>query len=377
MIPTTELSRRTLLQAGLAASLTTGASPLLATSGQEETQKSLCILGGTGFLGPKVVEAAKAVGYKVTLFNRGKTNPGLFPELEKLRGDRNSGDLSALEGRAFDVVVDTSGYVPGHVRSTAEILGPRCNIYVFVSTISVYQSDGEGTRGEDWPTIPLTEEVLEKAKTIREAYANYGGMKAYCEKAAEEVLPERALVIRPGLIVGPGDPTDRFTYWPVRIARGGKVLAPGDPKAIQQPIDVRDLAEWIVRAADAKTTGRYNALGYRGRVNTEELLHACKLALNTETEFTWVPDDFLRTQDIRPWLGLPLWIPGGGKHYSNRAAIEAGLTFRPVTDTISATEEWHRTTRGDAHTWRAGPTLEREAEVLEAWRKSQGLGEDL
>ena len=299
----------------------------------------------------------------------------IFPHLEKLRGDRNTNDLSALEGRTFDVIVDTSGYVPAHVTRSAKLLGPGCRLYIFLSSVSAYSTEGEGLRDEDFPVTVLSDEVLADVKTIQDSFPHYSGMKAHCEKAAEGAAPGKVFNIRPGLIVGPGDLSDRFPWWPDRVARGGEILSPGDPASAQQVIDVRDLADWIVRGAETTQTGTFNAVGFPGTVTMEEILHGMKIVLGADCSFTWVPDAFLLEHEVGPWMELPLWIPSERKKYYGTAkAIAAGLTFRPLGDTILATAQWHRTERGDGHRWRTGIAAEKEAKVLAAWRKRRAAG---
>ena len=225
------------------------------------------ILGGTAFLGPEIVEAARAHGHVLTLFNRGKTNPGLFPDIEKLRGDRN-GDLKALEGRSWDAVIDTSGYVPRHVRDSARLLSKAVGHYVFISTVSVYADFKAEGMDESAPVGTLPDPTVEQVTG-----ETYGPLKALCEKAAEEAMPGHVANVRPGLIVGPGDPTDRFSYWPVRVAKGGDVLAPGNPDTAVQFIDVRDLAAWSVKLVEDGHAGVYNAVGPKARLTMQELLH--------------------------------------------------------------------------------------------------------
>ncbi len=236
----TPLNRRDFIGTGLVAGLGAALAPTLGAAPSPRAQKdapgsaakTMLILGGTQFLGPQLVRAAQEAGYRVTLFNRGRTNPHLFPELEKIRGDRNLEVLEGLFDRSFDIVVDTSGYVPKHVQRTAEILGPNCGRYIFVSTVSVYPEGDERVFDEGSPVTVLDQETLKSVKTIRESFPFYSGMKAHCEKAAAAAAPGKVLSIRPGLIVGPGDTSDRFTYWPARIARGGDILAPGGSRIL-------------------------------------------------------------------------------------------------------------------------------------------------
>jgi 2'-hydroxyisoflavone reductase len=330
----------------------------------------ILMLGGTGFLGPRIVEHAVSRGHAVTLFNRGKTQPGLFPDLEKLRGDRNA-DVSALKGRSFDAVLDTSAYVPSHVRRVKEALGDGVGHYTMVSTVSVYPGMGQSRDpiDEDTPVGALDDPTTEKVTG-----ATYGPLKALCERAAEAAWPGRVANVRPGLIVGPGDPTDRFTYWPVRVARGGVVLAPGDGSDEAQCIDVRDLGEWIVRLAEEGTTGTYNAVGFEGRVSFEELLHGAKCAIRHDVSFTWVPAAFLETHKVSAWHHLPMWVPPEANgHVSNARATARGLRFRPVAQTLADTLAWVRETKREV-AWGTGRTgglsPEREAEVLAAWSAS-------
>src|SRR5579872_4273010 len=230
----------------------------------------LLILGGTVFLGRHIVEAALARGHEVTLFNRGQHNPDLFPEVEKLRGDRN-GDLAALQGRQWDAAIDTSGFVPRVVRASAEALANAVKHYTFISSISVYADFTKLGIDESSPVAKLVDESVEEVTG-----ETYGGLKALCEQAAEEALPGKVLIVRPGLIVGPDDQTDRFTYWPYRVAQGGEMLAPGRPAHQEQFIDVRDLAQWIVRMVEAGKTGVYNATGPDYVLSTQQLLEVCK-----------------------------------------------------------------------------------------------------
>lgn len=330
-------------------------------------QKRLLILGGTAFLGPEIVEVARAQGYTITLFNRGKTHPELFPDLEKLRGDRN-GDLKALEGRAWDVVVDTSGYVPRHVRDSATLLRDAVGQYVFISTISVYADNSKPGMDETAPVGKLSDETVEKVTG-----ETYGPLKALCEKAAEAAMPGRVTVIRPGLIVGPGDPTDRFTYWPVRIARGGEVLAPGSPADPVQVIDVRDLAEWTVRCARRRVSGVFHATGPKKEMSMGTMLEACRRAGGSDAKLTWADAEFLGEQQVAPWGDMPCWVPPTGEtagfaRVNCAKAISQGLAFRPIATTVKDTLAWWKAQPKDrTGSLKAGLSAEREAEVLKAW----------
>jgi nucleoside-diphosphate-sugar epimerase len=334
-----------------------------------ETKKTLLILGGTGFLGPQIVGAAKASGWAITLFNRGKTNPGLFPDLEKLHGDRNS-DLKSLEGRVFDAVIDTSGYFPRQVRDSAMLLGKSAKHYVFVSSISVYSDLSKPGVDETGPVAILKDPSVEKVTG-----ETYGGLKALCEKAAEAAMPGRVTNVRPGLIVGPNDGSDRFTYWPVRVSRGGEVLAPDKPEDPVQFIDVRDLGAWIVRAIDTRTTGVFNATSAPLRMG--DVLDACKAASGSDARFTWVDAAFLAAQKVEEWSDLPVWTSplgsdAGGGQVSNARAVAKGLAFRPVKATAKDTLDWWKTLPKErTDKMRAGLKADREAAVLTAWHEAQ------
>lgn len=328
-----------------------------------QAQKIL-ILGGTGFLGPHLVETLRRRGHTVTLFNRGKTRPELFPDVEKLRGDRD-GDLKALQGRTWDTVIDTSGYVPRVVRQSAELLAPHVRQYVFISTISVYGDNSELGITESSPVAvapdPKTEDVPQF----------YGALKALCEQTVEELLPGRTTVVRPGLIVGPGDPTDRFTYWPVRLSEGGEVLAPGDPTNNVQFIDARDLAEFIVTTLEKGHAGIFNATSQP--LTMGSFLERSKAALKSDAELVWVARDFLAEQKVEPWSDMPVWAPPdpGFEGFASvvvERAIAAGLTFRPLEETVPQTLEWWNKLPPERRAKpRAGLSREREKEVLAAW----------
>lgn len=337
-------------------------------------KKKILILGGTGFLGPALVEAAKQRGHTLTLFNRGKTRPGLFPDLETLLGDRD-GNLKALEGRKWDAVIDTSGYVPRIVKASAELLAPNVEQYVFISTISVYGDLSHYGIDENSPVATVQDEKTEDVSQY------YGALKALSEKAAEAAMPGRVTTVRPGLIVGPGDPTDRFTYWPVRVARGGEVLAPGDGEDPVQFIDVRDLAAFILGLVERRNVGTFNATGPAQTLPMRAMLEACKAANGGDARFTWVESDWLVDQQkVMPWSNMPVWIPRGSEdkgagQISNARALKLGLTFRPPVDTARDTLAWFKTLPPERQAkMRAGITAEREAEVLAEWRQRQAEG---
>jgi 2'-hydroxyisoflavone reductase len=325
------------------------------------------ILGGTLFLGRAVVEAAQAAGHEVTLFNRGKTNPHLFPGLERLQGDRRE-DLSALHGRRWDLVVDTSGYVPREVRMSAELLASQIERYIFISTLSVYAHLNTPGVEEDAPLASIEDESTDEVTG-----ETYGPLKALCERTLLELLPAQALLLRPGLIVGPYDPTDRFTYWVLRVARGGEILVPGPPDRPIQFIDARDLAEWILRLADDGTTGVFNAIGPAERLTMRQFLGICQQAGQSETSFIWVEESFLLEQGVEPWSQMPLWIPTTDSNLryifqvSNTKAGSKGLAFRPVAETVKDTLAW-ASERGDL---RSGISLQREKKLLEVWKRGK------
>ncbi len=317
----------------------------------------LLVLGGTKFLGRHIVEAALAREHEVTLFNRGQSNPELFPGVEKLRGDRD-GDLSRLEGRRWDAVVDPSGYVPRVVRASADLLADAVDHYTFVSSVSVYADFSRGWLDEQAPLIELEDAATE------DVAEHYGGLKALCERAVEDALPGN-LIVRPGLIVGPDDPTGRFTYWPHRVARGGDVLAPGEPERPVQFIDVRDLAAWIVAMVERRATGVFNATGPEPRPTMGELLETCKRVTCAEARLVWVPDRFLLERGVGEWMELPLWVAAaewqGLMAADVSRAVAAGLRSRPLAETVQGALEHAVPT--DA----AGLKRDREAELLEAW----------
>jgi 2'-hydroxyisoflavone reductase len=325
----------------------------------------LLILGGTVFLGRHLVHAALARGHELTLFNRGQHNPELYPEVEKLRGDRES-DLSALAGRRWDAAIDTSGYVPRVVRASARLLAGAVEHYTFISTISVFADTSAVGIDEDAPLATLEDPTTEEYRGPA-----YGALKALCEQAAAEELPGRVLTIRPGLIVGPHDQSDRFTYWPHRVAQGGEVLAPGRPERAVQIIDARDLAEWNIRMVEERQTGTYNATGPDRTLTMRDVLETCREVSGSDARFTWIPDAFLTEAGLGPWLEVPLWIPetpeqAGFFAIDCRRALAMGLSFRPLAETVRDTLAWNGT-RDEAAFTTAGLKPEREREVLQAW----------
>ncbi|MEJ2384250.1 MAG: NAD-dependent epimerase/dehydratase family protein [Xanthomonadales bacterium] len=370
--------RRRTFSAALLAGLGIAATPvpLRAALTPSPRPLDLLILGGTGFLGPATVDHALARGHRVTLFNRGKTNADLFPQLETIIGDRDpdvGAGLNGLAGRQWDAVIDNSGYLPRTVAASSRLLAPNVGQYLFVSTICQYDNWLEGPPGgtEDRPRATLEDPASE------DITAHYCELKAYCERAAEAALPGRVTHMRPGLIVGPRDRSDRFTYWPVRMARGGEVLAPGKPSDRTQYIDVRDLAAFMVHCVERGLTGPFNAV--RMPLPFGEFLRGCREAINPDAALTWVPSDFLAGQDVRPWRDLHLWVDADGPQagslaWSSQKAIDAGLTFRPLAATARDTLAWFRTLPAERQAvLRAGLDAEREAAVLAAWQAHQSV----
>ena len=381
-------------------------------------KKRILILGGTGFLGPKTVEVALARGHEVTIFNRGKREkflPFPFQNVEHLYGNRDPllpaddergpdkqllhpdakpKGLEQLQGRTWDAVIDNSGYFPRMVKASAELLAPNVKQYIFISSISAYASNKALGADETAPLATIADPTLE---TLGASFENYGALKALCEKAAEGPIPGRAAIVRPGYIVGPGDPSDRFTYWAVRVARGGEVLAPGTPDDPVEWIDVRDLAAWLVKLVEDGTRGTFNAIGPERPGKWGDVLYACVTAAPGKASLTWISNDWLEKNGQGGEDGFPIWAPptgdSAGFHtWSNARARKAGLTFRPVADTVEATLAWYpgeverrvRVTREledaakakgneppklpDPRALKAGPLPEREAELLTKWK---------
>lgn len=338
----------------------------------------ILFLGGTGFLGPHTVRCALERGHDVTLFNRGRTNTDLFPELETIVGNRDpevDAGLGGLKGREWDAVIDTSGYVPRITRASSELLAGSIGQYLFVSTICQYDNWAEGGTGgtEDRPRATLDDPTTEDVRT------HYCALKAYCERAIEEAMPGRATQIRPGLIVGPRDSTDRFTYWPARIDRGGEVLAPGKPTDPTQYIDVRDLARFIVHCLERQLADTYNVVC--NPMPFGDLLAACMRSIDSDAELTWVPADFLAKHDVQAWRDVPAWADADGAMagsltWSADKALAAGLTISPLEDTIRDTLAWFKSLPQERRDeLRAGLNAETERAVLAAWhdlRKSGG-----
>lgn len=364
------LNRRELLL-GLGA---VGAAVVLAPGfARAQNKKSLkiLVLGGTGFIGPHIVREALARGHEVTLFNRGRTHTDLFPDVKKLVGDRD-GNLEELKSGQWDIVLDNSGYVPRHVRDSSELLKDRTGRYVFTSSIAAYDFTdpvyplGSGSKLINWSN-PDSENVGEY----------YGEFKAQCERIVEEVYGDRATVIRPTYIVGPGDTTQRFTWWVDRVNRGGEILAPGKPDTSFDIIDVRDLAGFYIQLLEDDRPGAFNASGPAGRFSWGGMLNGIRATTSIPVNFTWVDNGFLKSHEV-DGRELPMWNDSifavNVKTIENQTSIDAGLRFRPVAETAIDTREWHRLLPADQQVFtRAGIDPDKEAQVLAAWRQRSGV----
>jgi 2'-hydroxyisoflavone reductase len=368
-------TRRHFIKVSAAAAFALGARSASLFAEKAVKPLRILILGGTGFMGPTQVNYALSRGHKVTTFNRGKTHPGeLSAEVEQLIGDRN-GKLDALKNRQWDVVIDNPTTLPAWVRDAAQVLKGNVDRYVFISTISVYSDPppagvDENSALQKYDGPDPYKETLEAMRAS--GFKTYGPLKVLSEKEAEKWFPGKTLIIRPGLIVGPRDETDRFTYWPVRIDRGGEVLAPGNPDDPVQFIDARDLAEWTIRMAENQETGIYNATGPAKPLGIGGMLDGIKEALKSRAAFTFVPDDFLKQQKVAAWSDMPVWA--GDELGLSRTKIDRALgegpTFRPLAETAGNTLAWFKSLPQDRQSkLRAGLTPERETEVLDAWHK--------
>lgn len=371
-------SRRSFLEllamAGGAAGLGMISSTSLLAGEKKPKPLRLLILGGTGFTGPFQVKYALSRGHKVTVFNRGRTHPGELPkEAEQLIGDRN-GQLDALKGRTWDVVIDNPATLPVWVRDAAQILKGNAERYVYISSTAVYADTSKQNVNETAPLVQYTgaDAMKETAATMRASnFALFGPLKAQSEAEAEKWFPGKALIIRPGYIVGPGDESDRWTYWPIRVERGGEVLVPGTPSDPMQIIDARDLAEWTIRMVEQGTVGAFNATGPKSRLSMGKMLSDIKKTTRSDARFTWVPDEFLKAQEMID--AFPIWTSPKGPYIlylttNIDKALKHGLTFRSLSDTTRATLEWFRKqTPARQLRMRAGIRVQREAEVLAAW----------
>jgi len=419
------LSRRDVLRGSLAAATLGVVSSCTRGSGtapgadpkqpdaKAAIKKRILILGGTGFIGPKTVASAIARGHEITIFNRGKRekllpldakvehlygnrDPDLPAEDDKgpdgklLHPDGHPKGLEQLAGKSWDVVIDNSGFYPRHVAASARLLANSCKQYIYISSISAYDESTYSVGGDESAKLAtLADPTVEE---MGKEFENYGGLKVLCERAAQQAFPTGCAIVRPGYIVGPGDPTDRFTYWPVRIARGGDVLAPGSPADPLQWIDVRDLADWLVTLAEHGTTGVFNALGPNPPGRWGDVLQACVDASKSTAKLDWIPTAWLEQNGMGGEESFPIWAPPAGKfagfhRWSNARAVAAGLTFRSAPDTVKAILDWYpgeierrvRVTKelaetakaagkeppkGDPSALRAGPSRDQEQQLL-------------
>lgn len=363
-----DVKRRELLLGLFAAGAGFLALPGLAGTQIRKSMKIL-VLGGTGFIGPHIVRHAMERGHEVTLFNRGRSNTGLFPGLKKLTGDRD-GDLDSLKKGEWDLVLDNTGFVPRHVRDSAELLKDRVGRYLFTSTGSVYDT----TTGL-YPWAPDSKVIPWSDPDSEDVGQHYGEFKAQCERIVKDVYVDRATVVRPTYIAGPGDSTQRFTWWVDRVFRGGNVLAPGDPDTTFDIIDVRDLAAFFICLAEDDRPGVFNASGPAGRFSFGGLLNGIRAATNQKVNFHWADAGFLTEQGVG-WNEMPMWTPSldGVKVLmtENQSSIDAGLTFRPFVETVTDTLAWHRQLPQDKQAFaRAGIDPAKEASVIEAWQERQ------
>ena len=333
---------------------------------------NVLILGGTGFTGPHQVAYALSRGHKVTVFNRGRQGNPWPGRVEELIGDRNTGDLKALEGRSWDVCIDNPTTLPFWVRDAGKALAGRVGQYVFISTISVYASDAAPGQDETAATAPYkgADPMAETLKTLQADMGLYGPLKALSEQEARRQFGAQTTIIRPGLIVGPGDETDRFSYWPVRLARGGEVLAPGDGSDPVQFIDARDLAEWTIRMAEHRSFGTFNATGPAHTLTTRAMLQGISEGVHADARLTWAPTAFLDAHKVNAWSDMPVWVPGQGDTagFARRSiakALGAGLTFRPLPTTAADTLAWFKAQPPERQAkLRAGLAPDREADLL-------------
>jgi 2'-hydroxyisoflavone reductase len=412
-----DVSRRDVLRGGLAAAAFGVVQSACSRSQSGGGKKRILILGGTGFIGPKTIDAAVARGHHVTIFNRGKREKFLplqhqvehlygnrdpllpaddekGPDGKLLHPDASPKGLEQLAGKSWDAVIDNSGFFPRMVEASAQLLAKNVGRYIYISSISAYDEKSTPPQGGD-ETVKLAELADPKVETMGKEFENYGGLKVLCERAVAAAFPQRCAIVRPGYIVGPGDPTDRFTYWPMRIKKGGEVLAPGSPDDPLQWIDVRDLADWLIMLVENQTVGSFNAVGPTPPARWGDVLRACTEAANSDAKLEWVPADWLAQNGAGGEDAFPIWIAPVGKYagfhrWNNGRAMQAGLKLRDPRDTAKAILDWapgeveRRTKvanelkakegppRGpDPNLLRAGPPPEREQELLAKWKASR------
>jgi 2'-hydroxyisoflavone reductase len=366
-------TRREFLGTGLTALGAAAAWDPRTLLARQPSPKRILILGGTGFIGPHDVRHALARGHHVTIFNRGRSAPGMFgKEVEELAGDRAS-NLDALKGRKWDAVIDESASqssAPEWVKLSANLLKDSTDQYLFVSTRSVYADLSSVPMTAAAPVLTLENSPIEAGRALP-----YGHAKAYAEKEAHKAMPGRVTVVRPGLIIGPEDDTDRFTYWPVRIARGGEVLVPGDGTDHVQIIDVRDLVEFCVKLVEDRTYGVFNAVGPHLGQPFREFVQRIQTGVGSSPTYTWVDADFLRANGANPYgRELPVFQVMRGRtagfaRFDLTPEIKAGLKFRPMEVTARETLAWWRTLPAERQAAiKTGFTPERERTLLELWK---------
>jgi len=363
-------NRRQFIKAGVmgsAASLV--GMPKIAEAGEEKFKPlNILVLGGTGFLGPHMVREALRRGHTVTLFNRGRSNSSLFPDLETIKGDRDNG-LDGLKGRSWDAVLDNSGYVPRHVKDSARLLAANTDRYVYTSTVSVY-ADFNIHNDESSPLATIADETVEEVTG-----ETYGPLKALCEKrVASEITPDKLTIIRPTYVCGPGDHTDRFSYWPIRTRKGGEMIWPGKPGDVIQIIDVNDLANFTLDSVDHNISGIFNAVNPAGKYTMADLLEDSQAVSGMTVDPLWASEEFLYENDLAGSRSIPIWSPTGGENggsgtFSGEAARAAGLHNRPERETARNVLTWWDTQSEERRAnMKAGLASDREAELIEAWK---------
>ncbi|HTC44980.1 MAG TPA: SDR family oxidoreductase [Steroidobacteraceae bacterium] len=355
-----------------------GATVLSAMAGQTiraAAPARVLILGGTGFIGPHFVAALVARGHSVTVFNRGRDPDKVPAGVVQLIGDRN-GQVEALKGHDWDAVIDNSGYTLRQVRLTAQLLEGHIRHYIFISSISAYADLAVAGVDENYKLATVADPNTEDLGA-----GNYGGLKALCEQLVEKTYQANATVIRPTFIAGPGDPTDRFTYWPVRVARGGDMLVPGAPGDALQFIDVRDLADFICLCVEKRLSGRYNVCDLPRAVTMASLLDASRRITGADTRFVWASVAFLTAQKVigdeapPPGNPFPIWNPpidelAGAALVSPARAVSHGLRFRSLDQTIRDTLAWQKQRPAAQQTLKTGLTPQREAELVKLLRSA-------
>lgn len=339
------------------------------------------MLGGSRFLGRTFVESAQNQNHEITIFNRGSQNDG-FKDVEIITGDR-FGDLKELENRNWDAVLDTSGFIPSTVAKSTELLKDRVMHYTFISSISVYQDWVLENFDENYKVFDMSLEEANKLSKDSKGplYEYYGQFKALCEVLTEKNMPGRVLNVRAGQLMGPYDYTDRIPYWLHRIAKGGKVLAPGNPNRPVQVIDNKDLSEWILKMMVSQTGGTFNATGPGYQLSIKEFLNTCIKVTAADAELVWVSEDFLLEHGVAPWTEMPLWVPEdfplspelkkpwkGAFRVNIDKAITSGLSFRPLEESLAEISQWERQRQLPEEDWKSGMRFKREKELLSQYK---------